>query len=186
MRDVTREQLNAALNLSVATAGDPEAAARRMPDVASLLASAAPSWRGDPPATRIIVPVSFPIVTLNAAGSTTTDFVDVNFPGAGRVVGICGTVAEGDDQRSMISLSLQIDGVAFLFSNGRGEGFVPLSMLSGYNANGLAWFPFEKEVTANSRWQVRFKSQRPAIAVAEIFTPLVGFLYDETPHSRQR
>lgn len=177
MRDTAREQLNAATNLAVSST-DPASAVANMSRVAALLSMAAPEWRDTARPSRIITPSTTIAVAVSAVAATPTALIPVYFPNQGRVVGIIGTCAEGDDVRAQCTMSILMDGGTYLFSTGKNEAYVPLSFLSGFRSRDLSYLPVDKRVDANTQWQVRFSSST-LLAVAANRTALIGFLYEE-------
>lgn len=185
MRPEFREQLNAATNLSVASSNDPKAAFTNMRHVASLLSTVQPAWNGDAPANQIIVPTQQAVVTITTTLQQPTSLIPIIFPGQGRVVAISGTCAEGDEYKARVQMSIIIDGSAYPFSTGKGQGFVPLSFFSSSEPRRCEWFPFEVEIKPNTQWQIQFVAAFTATP-DQTYHPLIGFLYENDVLSGNR
>jgi hypothetical protein len=186
MRRNTREALEASLQLADLSVRDPASAAANASRIAALLATAAGAWRGEPNANRIVVPTSSPKVTRSTAEAQPTASVEVRFPGAGRIVGIMATVAEGNEHRSKVSVQISINDEVQLVTTGTGAGWLPLSLLSGFDRDSTHFFAFERELRANDRVYVRFITEANVLsngATAEVYTPKIAFMYDQTNES---
>lgn len=179
MRASDRKSFYAALELARTAASDPQAAVRDASNIARLLSAAAPSFRDDAAPTMLVTPTVVQSVVVANTGITPTARIPIKWPRNGRVCGISGTVAQGHALTSHVTISLLMEGVSYLFTNGSGEGFIPLSILSGANANGLAYFPVDWRVTPQQNWTIQYSSMDPLPgAGSTTYTPYAVFMFE--------
>jgi hypothetical protein len=137
-----------------------------------------------PPVSRIVLPQSFPTVTITPGSPgtvTTTSPVNVVWPRRGFCRGIAATVAEGVTYNALLAASVSINGDVNLFTNGVGGSYLPLSILSNNQNVGPSFFPVNWPVDQTDRWTVQFTSLAviPTAGTASSYTPVLAFLFDE-------
>lgn len=167
--------------LELARSASPLDALASAQAIAGHLSEALPALRSPHPAGRIVVPTTTETISItDATTGNPTAAIPIQWPRDGLVVGLTGTVLEGDELSSWLSAKLEIEGVQQLITTGVAGAYVPLSLLRHPGAGGR-YLPLAWPVYSNQRWTVTYQCERAVMPAGETqdLTGQLAFLFVE-------